>query len=80
MIHCKAILANTQQQFFITFVYGLNTLQGRLALWEDLKQLSFSLHGPWCVMGDLNAVLHPGDRIGGDDVQHGEVADFAHCL
>ena len=55
----------------------MNTLQGRLALWEDLKQLSLPLHGPWCVMVDFNAVLYPGDRIGGVDVQHGEVADFA---
>jgi len=31
-------------------------------------------------MGDFNAVLSPGDRMGGDAVQHGEIQDFATCL
>jgi len=34
----------------------------------------------WCVKGDFNAVYHPGDRIGGEEVHHMETNDFANCL
>ncbi|KAJ8440952.1 hypothetical protein Cgig2_020494 [Carnegiea gigantea] len=35
---------------------------------------------PWCVLGHFNAVLHPGDRVGGVEVTEGEITDFADCL
>ena len=34
----------------------------------------------WCIQGDFNAVLHPEDRIGGEEVKHIEVTDFRTCL
>ena len=32
------------------------------------------------MIGDFNAVLYSGDRIGGDAVMQNEVVDFANCL
>ncbi|KAJ8421497.1 hypothetical protein Cgig2_028517 [Carnegiea gigantea] len=37
-------------------------------------------HAPKTPTRDFNAVLHPGEQIGGEDIQHGEVVDFANCL
>jgi len=44
-------------------VYGLNSLAQRQALWQDLKIIASNMQEAWCVKGDFNAVLHPGDRI-----------------
>ena len=50
---------NTQESFFITFVYGFNLAQERLALWEDLEDIAHHMNEAWCVLGDFNAILHP---------------------
>lgn len=34
----------------------------------------------WCVLGDFNLVLYPGDRMGGIEIQDFEVRPFADCL
>jgi len=31
---------------------------------------------PWCVLGDFNAVVHQGDRMGGLEVNDGENKGF----
>jgi len=38
------------------------------------------MQGAWCVKGDFNAMLHPGERIVGEKVTHKEIKDFAGCL
>ena len=66
----------TQRQFAITFVCGATSITERQSLWAILNHIANSAQGPWCVMGDFNAVLSPGDRMGGDAVQYGEIQDF----
>ena len=73
-------MAVSAKLFFVTFVYGQNTVNGRLPLWAVLIRLAETIQGPWCVMGDFNAVLRSGERIGGEDIQQNEVVDFADCL
>ena len=34
----------------------------------------------WCILGDFNSVLHPGDRIGGRDIQDAEIRQFAEFI
>ncbi|KAJ8422243.1 hypothetical protein Cgig2_023102 [Carnegiea gigantea] len=68
LIHCQIICISSNKCFFITFVYGVNTIHGRQALWYDIQSISQSIRGPWCVIVDFNAVLYSGDRIGRDAV------------
>ena len=79
MIHGEAIQISTKIKFFITFVYGRNLMDQRCLLWEDINSLAI-LDDPWCMMGDFNAVLHPGERIGGVEVSDLETKDFAECV
>ncbi|KAJ8423024.1 hypothetical protein Cgig2_028227 [Carnegiea gigantea] len=65
-IHCKASQLSTMKDFYITFVYRANHDQRRRDLWDDLLNIAQSMDDAWCVLGDFNAVLHMGDRIGGD--------------
>jgi len=34
----------------------------------------------WCILGDFNSVLHPGDRLGGTDIQAAEIRPFKDCI
>ncbi|KAJ8444130.1 LOW QUALITY PROTEIN: hypothetical protein Cgig2_029905 [Carnegiea gigantea] len=79
-IHCKATQNNTMKTFFITFVYGANHEAQRAPLWEDLIHIAKEMDEAWCVLGDFNAVLYPGDRMGGTDVQFHEIKNFSDCI
>ncbi|KAJ8423455.1 hypothetical protein Cgig2_012912 [Carnegiea gigantea] len=52
----------------------------RKALWEDIRELANRMNVAWCIQGDFNVVLHPEDRIGGDEIQTQEIQDFMECL
>ncbi|KAJ8431317.1 hypothetical protein Cgig2_032307 [Carnegiea gigantea] len=79
-IHCKATQNNTMKNFFITFVYGANHEAQRGPLWEDLIHIAQEMDEAWCILGDFNAVLYPGDRIGGTEVQFHEIKNFSDCI
>ncbi|KAJ8427758.1 hypothetical protein Cgig2_006426 [Carnegiea gigantea] len=72
-IHCKVMQLSTQN-------YGHNQLGARQQLWEDLRSLAINIQDAWCVLGDLNAVLHPEERIGGVDIKQSEIVDFLKCI
>ncbi|KAJ8419837.1 LOW QUALITY PROTEIN: hypothetical protein Cgig2_004721 [Carnegiea gigantea] len=57
-----------------------NLEEQRLPLWDDLKTIAQALDEPWCVLRDFNAVLHQGERIGGIEVNDGEINEFVNCL
>ncbi|KAJ8423045.1 hypothetical protein Cgig2_021864 [Carnegiea gigantea] len=52
----------------------------RQQLWHSMRSIAGSIQEAWCIMGDFNAVLHPQERLEGEEVQHREVVDFAKCL
>ena len=61
-------------------MYGRNLETQRTPLWNDLVSLASNLDDPWCVLGDFNAVLNPGERIGGNEVTESEMAAFEDCM
>jgi len=80
LLHCVAFNVSTLEKFFITYVYGFNLAQERLALWADLKDIATYTSEAWCILGDFNAILHPEDRMGGTEVTDPEIKDFADCM
>jgi len=80
LIHGKTLQLSTKKQFYITFVYGRNLEAQRIPLWNDLASISSNLDDPWCVFGDFNSILNPGERIGGNAVTESEMAAFGDCL
>ena len=80
MIHREVIQLSTAKKFFITFVYGKNSEDHRIPLWDSIRTLSYNMDGPWSLVGDFNSVLYQGERIGGVDVQERETKAFAECL
>ena len=68
------------KRFFITFVYRANREMQMRELWEDLKHIANDMDEAWCILGDFNAMLYSGDRLGGIEVQVSEVKTFGECI
>ena len=80
MIHCQVVQVSKRKSFFLTFVYGLNTITQRQILWRDLRNIAGNMHLAWGVVGDFNTTLYPEERIGGDNINYMEINDFATCI
>jgi len=79
LIHGKALQYNSNKQFYITMVYGMNQASQRQELWDDLQNLAPRSEA-WSIMGDFNAVLRWKDRIGGDIVTEHELMELKPLL
>ncbi|KAJ8420328.1 hypothetical protein Cgig2_021614 [Carnegiea gigantea] len=55
-------------------------IEARKPLWNTLIDLSGRIHDAWCVLGDFNSVLYPGDRIRGTKVQDFEVKPLSEYI
>ncbi|XP_021767614.1 uncharacterized protein LOC110732003 [Chenopodium quinoa] len=79
LVHCLLTTKDLQTQIFITFVYGLHTVQDRLPLWAGLRQLT-GFSGAWLCVGDFNSILSCEDRINGAMVTNYETKDFQNLI
>ncbi|CAI9099857.1 OLC1v1036739C1 [Oldenlandia corymbosa var. corymbosa] len=64
-IHCWVKNLNTKCWFYVTVVYADYLVQGRIKLWEELKQVADHTTEAWLIMGDFNCVTNPEERLGG---------------
>ena len=48
-----------------TGVYGPTLRRKRESFWEELGAIKGLWNGPWCVVGDFNAILRPEERSRG---------------
>jgi len=78
---CEITTASSPSIIRITFVYGHNTPADRRTLWNYLSQESSQNTSiPWIVLGDFNAIMHAGDRAGGDTNWYSHLDDFPRCI
>ncbi|XP_062080078.1 uncharacterized protein LOC133784822 [Humulus lupulus] len=78
-VHCLVSMVGQKQRFYITFVYGFNSLEGRRRLWEGLLRLSL-VHEAWIILGDFNAPFSGMDRADGNPISGVEMADSVRWL
>lgn len=74
-IHCDLLSMDHKIHFDCSFVYGLNTVELRGPLWDQLSTIN-TQHLPWLLTGDFNAVLSTLDRVNGAEVTTHETRDF----
>uniref|UniRef100_A0A803PPY1 Reverse transcriptase zinc-binding domain-containing protein n=1 Tax=Cannabis sativa TaxID=3483 RepID=A0A803PPY1_CANSA len=77
-VHCRIKMIGQQKDFFATFIYGANSIDGRLELWRCLSGINVSK--AWIILGDFNAVFHHEDRLGGNPISAAELVDSNNWL
>ncbi|XP_062118785.1 uncharacterized protein LOC133832461 [Humulus lupulus] len=78
-VHCVVKMAGQRHAFSATFVYGLNTMEGRKRLWKRLPRLPLPAI-TWIILGDFNAIFTVKDRNGGKPVSKLELTDPSQWL
>ncbi|XP_062119263.1 uncharacterized protein LOC133833014 [Humulus lupulus] len=63
-----------KHRFGVTFVYGMNSIEGRRSLWDGLRR-PFLKDTAWIYLGDFNAPFTGKDRSGGKPISGLELAD-----
>ena len=70
LITCSVLLSGKEEEFFCSFVYALNTMEERKALWEELKDhydAPMFQKKKWMLIGDYNEILEGEEHSGFDD-------------
>ncbi|XP_062080395.1 uncharacterized protein LOC133785155 [Humulus lupulus] len=78
-VHCKIRVSGHHTEFFLTVVYGSNSMLDRKILWDKLAGLGH-LNLPWIVLGDFNAMFSYQDRNGGRPITAKEISDAQNWL
>ncbi|XP_018478413.2 uncharacterized protein LOC108849362 [Raphanus sativus] len=68
------------QCFFVTFVYGEPSQQGKRKVWERLMRLGAGRKESWGLLGDFNDILHNGEKIGVPIRGDNSFLDFAQMI
>nr|TKS06527.1 hypothetical protein D5086_0000121650 [Populus alba] len=77
---CEAVHHNFPSPVRITFIYGHNTPVERQSLWHYIVNESTQTTCPWTIMGYFNAIMHAGDKSGGDTSWPRHQDDFKNCI
>ncbi|CAJ2637909.1 unnamed protein product [Trifolium pratense] len=78
-IHLKVQL-DAINFLFLTIVYANPNAGLREFTGQEIRTLSASISGPWCLAGYFNDVLYEREKIGGAPINNHSVASFASCL
>uniref|UniRef100_A0A803PDG0 Reverse transcriptase domain-containing protein n=1 Tax=Cannabis sativa TaxID=3483 RepID=A0A803PDG0_CANSA len=62
MIHLHVTNLDNRNNFYVSFVYGYNNVDGRNLLWKEMTTIK--VKESWLVLGDFNDILEKGERIG----------------
>uniref|UniRef100_A0A803NM50 Reverse transcriptase zinc-binding domain-containing protein n=1 Tax=Cannabis sativa TaxID=3483 RepID=A0A803NM50_CANSA len=74
LVHCRVKSSGQKVSFFITVVYGSNSMDERRNLWHKLEGYGL-LHEPWIIFGDFTAMFSFQDKNGGRPVQAKDILD-----
>ncbi|XP_059310080.1 uncharacterized protein LOC132061248 [Lycium ferocissimum] len=80
MLSFKLSSLDGAQDVIMTVTYASTDRGTRIALWEDLCDISTHMHLPWLVGGDFNVITEAAEKYGGLPVQFAEAEDFRHCI
>ena len=54
-----------EENFFVSCIYGGPNEGKRQWVWEKVSRIGIQRRGPWCMLGDFNAICGNHEKIGG---------------
>ncbi|XP_020266987.1 uncharacterized protein LOC109842532 [Asparagus officinalis] len=61
----------------ISTIYGLNHIEGRKDLWNELRIIQNSIgNSPWLLCGDFNSIISNDEKLGGSLLTEADFKDF----
>ncbi|XP_061361234.1 uncharacterized protein LOC133305091 [Gastrolobium bilobum] len=79
-VHTKILYLEEKKFNFVSFVYGSPRRIERCCLWEGLEELAEGIHSSWVILGDLNSVLSPSEKVGGKKVCWKSIQELKDCM
>lgn len=65
LIHCLIAAHLYIPKWELLCVYGPPPQQNRDSFWVRISSLTASMESPWCILGDLNVLMHSHENYGG---------------
>lgn len=72
-------ISHRGQSFFVTFVYGEPSQQGKKEVWEWIMRCGAGRKESWGMVGDFNEIMH-NEKIGGPRRADSTFVDFVEML
>ena len=66
--------------WFLTRFYGWSRASQKWKSWALLSHISSFVNGPWCYVGDFNAILHPSKKQSLHPPPYMQMEDFQAAL
>ena len=66
--------------WFLTGFYGWPEANEKRKSWALLSDLKSFVEGPWCCIGDFNAILHASEKQSANAPYHNQMEDFRVAL
>ncbi|XP_058784780.1 uncharacterized protein LOC131659636 [Vicia villosa] len=80
VIHSEVYHQDGNFSHYLSAIYAHNQLSKRRELWDNIKDVSKGMKGPWIIIGDFNNVLKVHDRVGGNEVHPNEYVELGTMM
>lgn len=85
VVHCSSqqitiMASHDNSNCYLSFVYASNSSAQRRILWQELVDVSNSIHDPFMVIGDFNAILGAHEKHGGRMPSRTSCTDFQNMV
>lgn len=80
--HCVHLIINenSPNAWYMSIVYASPTLIQREETWNELRNHSLNINGPWMVGGDFNAIVSSREKQGGAPPVQSSCLSFNSCI
>ncbi|KAK8973869.1 hypothetical protein V6N11_013026 [Hibiscus sabdariffa] len=69
-----------EEDWFCSFIYSPSYIDEKKIFWESLSNLGRNGCDKWCIIGDVNIVARPSDKLGGAPFDHTQAKCFSDFL
>ncbi|GKU94254.1 hypothetical protein SLEP1_g7776 [Rubroshorea leprosula] len=70
----------TDFTWFLSAIYARPQFDIRCLLWDNLREFSQTINGPWLAIGDFNDITAQSEKFGGNPVPSHRIRAYTDCM